>query len=199
MKRQTVRGKLWSPKNTPSVFKSSQIIHRRIWYPIFEPSSEEAIRKMLDLAEVALGESVYDIGCGEGAILLEALNRGAQVTGVDYRPLRVKRARERVGNKGEIVHGDIFEDRFWSHKGNANGYTLHDANIVTMFLDDEMNAHLRPLFEHELRDGTRVVSNYWPMVGWRPVGIVDLNGNQSYHKIFLYRVPDSLPYRSVRR
>jgi len=158
---------------------NQRVARRKSWYPSYEPSHEGEIRKMLELAEVTHDDVVYDIGCGEGNILLGALSRGARTIGVDYSPLRIRREKQMIGDRGEIIYGDIFEDHFWSHKGNDNNHAVYNATVLTMFLNAGMNAHLRPLLEEELRAGTRVVSNYWPVIGWIPVGTAETYFNQN--------------------
>ena len=159
------------------------------WYARFERVTEETVRAMLDLAEVRPGEMVYDIGCGNGGILLEAQRRGARVAGVDIYPSRVNRTKRLTGETSLIVHGDIFDDVFWRHKGSEMPYVVGEADVVTLFLNSKMNNRLRPLLEEELRPGTRVVSNYWEIDDWRTITSF-IRGDPEL-AIYMYKVPDS--------
>ena len=166
-----------------STWESNIRIIVRSLYPQFEPSESDEIKRMLDIAEVFPSDLVFDIGCGKGDVLAEAVSRGARAIGVDHSSLRVGKSRDRLKGTdvAQVVYGDIFEERFWYHKGSRKPYVLHNADVVTMFLNPYMNSRLRSLLEEEL-SGTRVVSNYWPIEGWNPVKV----GNVGRGQVFLY-------------
>jgi len=166
------------------------------WYSDFVPSTSEAIKTMLDLAEVKPGEMVYDIGCGYGNVLLEAQKRGARVIGVDCYLSRVNRTKKRLGG-GLIVYGDIFDESFWRHKGSEAQHVVGEADVVTLFHNTTMNNILRPLLERELKPGTKVVSNCWPIDGWRT--FTSFIRDDPELAIYMYKVPDSfLPISGYR-
>jgi SAM-dependent methyltransferase len=128
---------------------------------IFVPTPEAVVDRMLDLARVGKNDVVYDLGCGDGRIVVAAAKRGARkVVGVDIDPERVAEARAAVhaagvGDRATIVEGDLFEQ------------DLSDASVVTLYLLPELNLRLRPTLR-ALRPGTRIVSHDFDMGDWKP-------------------------------
>jgi SAM-dependent methyltransferase len=143
----------------------------------FVPTPNEVVARMMDLAAVGPGDVVYDLGCGDGRIVVAAAKRGARkVVGVDIDPERVAEARAavraaRVGDRATIVEGDLFE------------LDLSDATVVTLYLLPELNLRLRPTLER-LRPGTRVVSHAFDMGDWVPERTAEVAGKS----VFLWRV-----------
>ena len=128
---------------------------------IYVPTPERVVATMLDLAKVGRGDVVYDLGCGDGRIVVEAAKRGAKkAVGVDIDPERIAEARENVRKAGvedrvEIREGDLFEMDF------------SDATVVTLYLLPDLNLRLRPKIL-ALKPGTRVVSHAFDMGEWKP-------------------------------
>jgi SAM-dependent methyltransferase len=128
---------------------------------IYVPTPERVVATMLDLAKVGRGDVVYDLGCGDGRIVVEAAKRGAKkAVGVDIDPERIAEARENVRKAGvesrvEIREGDLFEMDF------------SDATVVTLYLLPDLNLRLRPKIL-ALKPGTRVVSHDFDMGDWKP-------------------------------
>ena len=125
---------------------------------IFVPTQDVTVQGMLDLAGVGPNDVVYDLGCGDGKIVIAAAKRGARAIGVDIDPQRVKEATENVKAAGvqdkvTIIHGDIFDPAL----------KISDATVVTLYLLQSLNEKLRPRLQKELRPGTRVVSNTFTM------------------------------------
>jgi SAM-dependent methyltransferase len=113
---------------------------------------------MLDLANVTPDDIVYDLGSGDGRMVIAAAKRGARAFGIEYNPdmlgLSKKNAREAgLEDRATFTHGDLFESDFSS------------ATVVTMFLLPEVNLRLRPTIL-SLRPGTRIVSNSFAMGDW---------------------------------
>jgi SAM-dependent methyltransferase len=118
---------------------------------------QPVVNKMLDMASVGKGDVVYDLGCGDGRIVITAASeRGATGVGIDLNPKRVAEARgyaKRAGvsDKVEFIVGDLFQ---------AN---IADATVVTLYLLPEVNRRLRPQLWKQLKVGTRVVSHDFDM------------------------------------
>ncbi len=148
----------------------------------FVSTPENVARFMLKLAEVRPGEIVYDLGSGDGRILIIAAKEfGAKCVGIEIRKDLVQEAIKRVKalgleNQIKIIHGDFFE------------ISISEADVVTMYLLTSVNERLRPKLEKELRPGTRVVSHDFEIPGWTPIKVIELNEDWRNHKIYLYKV-----------
>jgi ubiquinone/menaquinone biosynthesis C-methylase UbiE len=143
----------------------------------------EVAKKMLELAEVKPGETLYDLGCGDGRlILLAARDRGAISTGIDLREDLLERA------KTEIVRLGL-QDEVNVIQGNFFDVDISAANVVTLYLTSSANERLRPKLEKELKVGCRIVSHDFKVPGWKPVQVYDeLLG----HTIYTYRIGEQL-------
>lgn len=132
---------------------------------IWIPTDDRAVTAMLTLAGVTKADVVYDLGCGDGKILIAAARQfGARGVGIEIDPAQVAAARAAVkaagvGDKVTIVEGNIFDPAI----------RISDATVVTLFLLQSLNEKLRPRLEAELKPGTRIVSNAFTMgPGWPP-------------------------------
>jgi precorrin-6B methylase 2 len=154
----------------------------------FVPTTPEAVQAMLKLADVKKTDIVYDLGCGDGRIVVAAAKSfGARGVGIDINPQRVAEANENVQKAGvqdrvRIVEGDLFTA------------DIHEATVVTLFLLSAVNEKLRPKLLQDLRPGTRVVSNTFRMGDWKPektITLDDPNGQESYlsHTLYLWTIP----------
>jgi ubiquinone/menaquinone biosynthesis C-methylase UbiE len=143
----------------------------------------EVAKKMLNLSQVKPGEVLYDLGCGDGRlIILAAKDIGAKSTGIELREDLVERA------KTEIKRLNL-EDKVKVIQGNFFDVNLSDANVITLYLTSSANERLRPKLEAELKPGTRVVSHDFKVPGWKPVAVYDeLLG----HTIYTYRIGEQL-------
>jgi len=146
-----------------------------------------AIDKMLNMANLKSGEVLYDLGCGEGNILIEAAQRyKVKAVGIEISGHLAQAAAEKVRKQGlqdriKIIHGDFMKTN------------LSEANVVTLYLATTANGTLRPNLERFLRPNTRVVSYDYPIPGWKPIDTSESSGSQgATHMIYLYEVPDSI-------
>lgn len=145
----------------------------------YVPTSTEVVAAMLKLAGVKKGDVLYDLGCGDGRIVIAAAQEfGARGTGIDINPERVREANENASKAGvadqvKFVQQDLFESNF------------SDATVVTLYLLPAINLKLRPKLWRELKPGTRVVSHAFDMDDWKPEKVVDVDGEQ----IFLWTIP----------
>jgi len=139
------------------------------------------VRKMLEYAEVKPGETVYDLGCGDGRIVIMAAQEfGARGVGVDLNPRLVKETRAKVealglGGRVRIINGDLFD------------VDVSPADVVTMYLTTGANEKVRPKLERELRPGARVVTHDFSIEKWGPVRNLKFRENYRSHTIYLYR------------
>ncbi len=143
----------------------------------YQPTPARVVRRMLDLAELRPGETLYDLGAGTGAIVFAAARRyGAQVVGVEVEPVRVLILRFRRWWGGP-------RDRVTFRWNNLFEIDLSPAQVVAVFLWPGAMERLRPLLERQLPEGARVVSHWHKVPGWTPA-LVDPE-----LKVYLYRWP----------
>jgi SAM-dependent methyltransferase len=145
----------------------------------FVATGQDVVAEMLRLGRVGKNDIVYDLGCGDGRIVISAAKTyGARGVGVDIDPERVREARDNavkagVGDKVTIRQQDLFET------------DLRDATVVTLYLLPEVNLKLRPKLLSELKPGTRVVSHNFDMGDWTPEQVVRV-GNAT---VYLWTIP----------
>lgn len=138
------------------------------------PTPQEVVDGMLKLAGVHTGDTLIDLGCGDGRIVVTAAKRyGVQATGIDIDPERIADAKENADKNGvtdkvRFIQGDLFET------------DLSKANVVTLYLLPSINMRLRPKLWKELKPGTRVVSHAFDMEDWQPDRKVEVNGRTVY-------------------
>ncbi|HEY7116015.1 MAG TPA: class I SAM-dependent methyltransferase [Tepidisphaeraceae bacterium] len=128
----------------------------------FVPTDDAVVPAILRLASVGSGDVLYDLGCGDGRIVIAAARQlSASGVGVDIDPLRIQECREaarraRVGDRVRFVQASLFD------------VDLRPATVVTLYLLPSLNIRLRPKLLTELRPGARVISNHFDMADWRP-------------------------------
>ena len=149
---------------------------------LWQPTDRVSVRRILSLAQVKRGETVVDLGCGDGRIVITAARAlGAQGIGIEIDPARVLWARTWACLAG--VHSRV--RILWKDMYKAD---LHDADVVVLFLAPDANFKLQDKLLRELRPGARIVSYYHPMWGWTPdkVGTA-----KTGYPIYLYRIPEN--------
>ncbi|HUU16893.1 MAG TPA: methyltransferase domain-containing protein [Sedimentisphaerales bacterium] len=151
---------------------------------IYVPTPQDVVDKMLELAEVKKDDLVYDLGCGDGRIVVTAAKRfGCQAVGYDIDPERVEESLENV-QKNEVGHMVRIEQK------DIFTLDLSKANVITLYLLPSLNVKLIPQLE-KLKPGSRIVSHDFRMKGVKPDKVVKLTSNEdgSEHKIFLWTLP----------
>ncbi len=144
------------------------------------PTPQVVVERMLTLAQTKPGETVYDLGCGDGRIVITAAKQfKAKAVGIEIRRDVYEKTLEHVKALGladqvRIVHG------------NALHYDLSPADVVTLYLLTSSNERLRPELEKELRPGARVVSHDFEIRGWKPSKVEKLSVDGRPHTIYLY-------------
>jgi tRNA G37 N-methylase Trm5 len=148
---------------------------------------QRAVDKMLNMANLKPGETLYDLGCGDGEIIITAAKRyRVKAVGVEISEYLARKAVENarkngVQNQVKVIHQDFMRT------------DLSDANVVTLYLATSANDTLRPNLERYLRPQTRVVSYDYPIPGWKPIETQESTGRSGVtHMIYLYEVPDSI-------
>jgi precorrin-6B methylase 2 len=137
---------------------------------IYVPTPQDVVDKMLEMAEIKEGDVVYDLGCGDGRIVVTAAERyGVKAVGFDINPKRIRESLENVRkhNVGHLVtikQEDIFT------------LDLREANVVTLYLLPSLNVKLMPQLE-KLRPGSRIVSHDFDMRGAKPVEVYRMNSS----------------------
>ena len=145
----------------------------------FVPSPLEVVRKMLELAEVKPRDTLFDLGCGDGRIVIMAANEfGSRAVGVDLNRQLITEAREKAERLGleaaRFIHGNMFD------------VDLRSADIVTMYLLTLANEKVRPKLESELKVGARVVTHDFPLSKWKCQSRVNFEGESGKHVLYLY-------------
>jgi len=138
--------------------QAQQTVPNRTPDVIFVPTQDPVVSAMLKMANVTKNDVVYDLGCGDGKIVIAAAKLGARGVGVDIDPQRVKEATANVkaagvGDRVQIIHGDIFDPAI----------NISEASVVTLYLLQSLNVKLLPRLKAELKPGTRIVSNTFNM------------------------------------
>jgi SAM-dependent methyltransferase len=149
---------------------------------VWVPSAPEVIAAMMEAAKVGSGDVVYDLGCGEGEIVIAAAKLyGARGVGVDLDPERIRNARANAASAGvtdrvTFIEQDLFKT------------DVSPATVVTLYLLPELNERLRPKLLSELRPGSRIVSHDFGMGDWAPERTITVPLSRD-HRVLLWRVP----------
>lgn len=146
----------------------------------YVPTRPEVVDAMLKLARVNSKDIVYDLGCGDGRIVISAAKEyGASGKGIDINPERITEAKANaakanVSDKVKFAVADLFKTDF------------SPASVVTLYLLPSVNLRLRPLLLKQLKPGTRIVSHAFDMGDWKPEKTVQVEGGAT---IYLWTVP----------
>jgi SAM-dependent methyltransferase len=149
----------------------------------YVPTPETVVDAMLKMAEVGKTDVVYDLGCGDGRIVIAAAQKyGARGVGYDIDPERIKESNENakkagVSDRVKFAVQDLFEADF------------REATVVTLYLLPQVNLRLRPKLLAELKPGTRIVSHAFDMGDWKPDKTAEVDGRT----IYFWVVPEKKP------
>jgi SAM-dependent methyltransferase len=150
----------------------------------YEPSSERAIAAMLELGQAGPGDVIYDLGCGDGRVVIEAVKRsGGRGVCVDIDPKLVRQARVNAERAGVAERIDFrIQDLFATD--------LRGGNVVMLFLWPEINLRLLPKLLRELPPGARIVSNMHDMGKIAPTRVITLEqAEKRPHRVYSWTVP----------
>jgi SAM-dependent methyltransferase len=140
----------------------------------YVPTPPEVVEEMLKLGNVKSGDILYDLGCGDGRIVITAAQKyGARGTGIDLNPVRIKEANENarqagVADKVRFIEQNLFDA------------DVHDATVVTLYLLPQVNLKIRPMLLKQLKVGTRIVSHQFDMGEWEPDKKIDIGWRTVY-------------------
>jgi cyclopropane fatty-acyl-phospholipid synthase-like methyltransferase len=136
------------------------------------------VDEMLNLAKPKPDDVVYDLGCGDGRIVIEAAKQyGVRGVGIDINPDRIREAEENAKREG-VSH--LVQFRI----GDLYDADIEDATIVALYLLPDVNLRLRPKLKNELKPGARIVSHTFDMGDWKPQKKQTVGGD----KIFLWKI-----------
>ncbi len=148
----------------------------------YGPTPSDVIEEMLRIAQVKKDDRVYDLGCGDGRIVITAAEKtGASGIGIDIDPKRIRQSirnaeKARVTDRVHFIQQDLFDA------------DIQDATVVMIFLNPAVNIKVRPKLLRELKPGTRLVSHHHTMGTWKP----DSASNIDDHPVYLWVIPASL-------
>ena len=150
---------------------------------IFVATDLTIVNAMLTLAGVTRDDVVYDLGCGDGRIVIAAAKEfGARGVGVDLDPQRIREAQANAVRAGVT-------DRVTFRVEDVFDTDIQSATVVTLFLSPELNARLRPKLTGQLKPGSRIVSHRYGIGDWVPERTETLSVRETRNHIFLWRVP----------
>lgn len=153
----------------------------------YVPTPEPVVAEMLRLANVKKGDVIYDLGCGDGRIVITAAQKyGTRGVGIDINPERIAEAKANAKKAGvtnlvEFRQQDLFKTKFG------------EATVVTLYLLPDINVKLRPQLLKQLKPGTRIVSHDFDMGEWKPDKTVQVQGPNRQHTLYLWTVPKQPP------
>ena len=145
-------------------------------------SPTRIVDQMLEVANLKPGETLYDLGCGDGRILIAAASKyKVKAIGVEISPRLVARAADNIqqaglGDQARVMQGDLLTTDVTS------------ADVVTLYLTTSFNEKLRPHLEKQLRAGARVISNDYPVPGWKAARTITTEDHH-IHRVFVYEMP----------
>jgi protein-L-isoaspartate O-methyltransferase len=149
----------------------------------YYPTPELVVEKMLDLGGLKAGEKMFDLGSGDGRIVIAAARKyKARATGVEFDPSLARQSAERIKTLGlaslaDIIQGDLLLQDYSS------------ADLITVYLLPVGNGKVTPLLDKQLKKGARVVAHDFEFTAWKPTKTVDIDddGEGRSHRLYLYQ------------
>lgn len=148
----------------------------------FIPTPADAVAAMLDLAELTPADRVYDLGCGDGRLLIQAASvYGVSGIGIDINPDLLAQARldaqaAGVGDRLTFLQGNLFE------------CDVGQATVVLIYLLPHLNLRLRPHLRSQLQPGARIISHQFDMDDWSPETVVKLEPSEEDSVLYRWRI-----------
>ncbi len=161
------------------------VVQQQVFHPEvpFVPTPHEVVAEILRLADVGKADVLYDLGCGDGRIVVTAAKKyGCRGIGIDIDPERIQdsqknAAKEGVEDKVRFIESDLFDA------------DISEASVVTLYLLSRVNIRLRPKLLADLKPGTRVVSHDFDMDEWEADEISYIEDDWETHSIFFWIIP----------
>ena len=163
--------------NTSLAFAQDSIFENKKIVP-FVPTPQEVVDKMVELAGVKKGDVVYDLGSGDGRIVITAAKKGAKAVGFEIDGDLVKQSRDNIRKAGVQDQAEIRQQDILT-------VDLSAASVVTMYLLPDVNLQLRPNILSQLKPGSRVVSHAFDMGDWKPDRTERVEGRT----VYLWTIP----------
>ena len=140
----------------------------------YVPTPQNVVEAMLELGGAQPSDVIYDLGCGDGRIVVTAAQKyKARGTGIDINPERIKEAQANARKSGVAGRARFIEK-------NLFDADVHEATLVTLYLLPDVNMRLRPILLKQLRTGARVVSHAFDMGDWKPDKEIKADGRTLY-------------------
>ena len=150
----------------------------------YEPTSPDVAQAMLRLADVKAGDTVYDLGCGDGRIVIAAARQhNARGVCVDIDPQRIAESRDNAREAGVA-------DRIVFLNQDLLAADISGATVIMLFLSPELNLKVRPKLLRELRPGARIVSHWHDMGDWTPRRTVRVSSGGYARPVYLWVIPE---------
>jgi protein-L-isoaspartate O-methyltransferase len=170
-----------TPTESPAAGKSGEKPGEKL--APYLPTPQTIVERMLQLGELKQGEKMYDLGSGDGRIVIQAARKyKADAYGVELDESLVKQSTERIRTLGlsaaaHIIKGDLLQQDYSS------------ADLVTIYLLPVAIEKVTPILDKQLKKGARVVAHDFEFFEWKPAKIVDIDddGEGRSHRLFLYR------------
>jgi len=149
----------------------------------YVPSPLQIVDRMLELAKLKPGDKIYDLGSGDGRVVIAAAQKyDVKAVGIELSSRLVKSSQaeiQRLGlaDKASVVHGDVFDA------------DLKDADVIILYLMRDSNNTLKPKLEKSLKAGARVISHDYEIAGWKPMQVEKAEALRRNHTIYVYRMP----------
>jgi tRNA G37 N-methylase Trm5 len=152
----------------------------------YVPTPQEVVDRMLELAQVKKGDVVYDLGSGDGRIVVTAAKKyGVRAIGFEIDPERIKESAENIKKAGV---GHLVEIR----QQDIRSVDLSAASVLTMYLLPEVNLMIRPNIWKQMKSGSRVVSHDFDMGDWKPLKTENIKDSSSWdHTLYLWHVQEA--------
>ena len=149
----------------------------------YVPTPQEVVDRMLELAQVKKGDVVYDLGSGDGRIVVTAAKKyGVKAIGFEIDPQRIKESHENIKKAG-------VENLVEIRQQDIRTVDLSAANVLTMYLLPEVNLMIRPNIWKQMKPGSRIVSHDFDMADWKPLKTEYIKDGSSWdHTLYLWQI-----------
>jgi len=152
----------------------------------YVPTPEKVVKAMLELAKAKEDDIVYDMGCGDGRIVITAVKEfnAKKAVCVEINDERIKETNSNIEKNGVVGRVSIVKGSFFEAP-------LSEASVLTMFLLPNVNEMLKPKLERELKPGTRIVSHEFEMREWIPKEVIKVEDGNMNHTVYLYIIGEN--------
>ncbi|WP_088894134.1 SAM-dependent methyltransferase [Leptolyngbya ohadii] len=175
-----------TPSDTPAQPATEPQTEEPIQAP-YVPTPQVVVDKMLEMAAVGPNDLVYDLGSGDGRVVITAAQKfGTRGIGIEIDPELIALANENAAAAG-------VSDRVQFREQDLFATDFSDATVVTLYLLQDMNLRLRPILLRQLKPGTRIISHSYTMGDWKPEDTEVVQGPSKLHIIYKWTVPEVVP------